>query len=65
MWRIYASVSYSITGSDNGLQSVQRQAIVWTNADLLSIRGPYFNDIQFELEEFSLKKMHLEMSSAW
>ena len=37
-WRIYASVKYVITGSDNGLSLPRRQAITRTNADLLSIR---------------------------
>ena len=32
-WRIYASVNYAINGSDNGLFSVQFQAIDWNNAD--------------------------------
>ena len=37
--RIYASVNWVSTVSDNGLAPVRRQAITWTNTDLLSI-GP-------------------------
>ena len=44
-WRIYSSVKHTIIASDNGLLPVQRQAIVWTNAAILSIwpKGTYFN----------------------
>ena len=38
-WRIYASVNYTINGSDNGLSPGRRHAIIWTNAGLLLI-GP-------------------------
>ena len=43
-----------------------RQAIIWTNADILSIRpqGTYFNEILLEIQIFSFRKMHLKMSSA-
>ena len=37
MCRIYASGNYIITDSGNGLVSVQRQAIFWTNVGLLVI----------------------------
>ena len=54
--------------SDNGLWPVQRQAIIWTNAGLLSI-GPIginFNEIWIKIENFSLMKTHLKMSpSKW
>ena len=56
----------SIIGSDNGLSPDRRQAIIWTNAGLLSI-GPlwtYFNENLLKKQQFSLKKMHVEMSSA-
>ena len=38
-------------GSDNGLSPERRQAIIWTSADMMSIRnlGTYFNDILFEI----------------
>ena len=42
------------SGSDNGLSPGRRRAIIWTNADILSIRthGTYFNDILFEIQIF-------------
>ena len=55
-----------IIGSDNGLSPDRRQAIIWTNAELLSI-GPlrtYFSENLIKMQQFSLKKMHLKMSSA-
>ena len=53
-------------GSDNGLSPGRRQAIIWTNAGILSI-GPYgtnFSEILIEILTFSLKKMSLKVSSA-
>ena len=46
-------------GSSNGLLSVQRQAITWTNAGLLSIGhlGTNFSEIQIEIQKFSFMKM--------
>ena len=40
-----------IIGSDNGLWPVRRQAITWTNADILSIRplGTNFSEIQIKI----------------
>ena len=55
-----------IIGSDNGLSSGRRQAIIWTNAGILLI-GPLginFNEILIEINTFSFKEMHLKMSSA-
>ena len=37
--RTYASVNQVSIGLDNGLSLIRRQAIIWTNAGLLSI-GP-------------------------
>ena len=34
-WRIYAPVDKTVIGSDNGLSSIRRQTIIWTNASLL------------------------------
>ena len=34
---MHPSVSYAIIRSDNGLSPGRRQAIIWTNAGLLSI----------------------------
>ena len=55
-----------IIGSDNGLAPSWRQAILWTNAGLLSIRTlrTYFSEILIKIQQFSLKKMYLKMSSA-
>ena len=38
-WRIYALVNYVNNGSDNDLSPDRRQAIIWTNDDILSIRS--------------------------
>ena len=50
--------------SGNGLAPVRRQAITWTNADLLSIGplGTNFSEILIEIHIFSVKKMRLKMS---
>ena len=55
----------TITGSDNGLSPRRRQAIIWTNAEILLIGplGTNFNEILIEIHTFSFKKMHLKMSS--
>ena len=62
----HASVKWVNIGSDNGLSPGRRQAVIWTNAYILSIRtqGIFFNEILFEIEIFSFKKMHLNMLSA-
>ena len=54
----------SIIGSDNGLSSGRRQAIIWTNAGILLIvpLGTNFNETLFEAYIFSFEKMHLKMS---
>ena len=39
-WCIYTSVKQAVIVSDNGLLPVRRQAMIWTNADLLPI-GPW------------------------
>ena len=55
-----------IIGSDNDLSPDRRQAIIWPNAGLLSI-GPlwtYFSENLIKIQQFSLKKMHVKMSSA-
>ena len=52
-------------GSDNGLSPIRRQAIIWTNEDILSIRprATHFNGILFGIQKFSFKKMHFKISS--
>ena len=55
-----------IIGSDNGLSPSWRQAIIWTNAEILLI-GPLginFSEILIEINTISFNKMHLKMSSA-
>ena len=54
-----------IIGSDNGLLPDQCQAIITTNAGLLLI-GPlwtYFSENLIKTQQFSLKKMHMQISS--
>ena len=48
------------------LVAFRRQAIIWTNAGLLSI-GPlrtYFTEILIKIQQISLKKVHLKISYA-
>ena len=56
----------TIIGSDNGLPPDRRQAIIRTNAGILLIRalGSNLSEIRGEIHSFSIKKMHLKMSSA-
>ena len=56
----------AIVGSDNGLSSGWRQAIIWANAGILLIGplGTNFSEILIVIQTFSFKKMHLKMSSA-
>ena len=55
----------TIIGSDNGLSPDRRQAIIWTNAGILSIGplGTNFNEILIKCHSFSFNKMHMKMSS--
>ena len=55
----------SITGSDNGLSSDRRQAIIWTNASILIIGtlGTNFNEILIEIHKCSFRKIPFKMSS--
>ena len=56
----------AIIGSDNGLSPGRRQAIIWTIAGILVIgpSGTNFSEILIGIQTFSLKKMHLKISSA-
>ena len=62
----YVSVKHTNIASDNGLSPIWRQAIISTNAAILSIRpqGTYFSEILSKIWKFLFKKMHLKMSSA-
>ena len=59
------SVNWESIGSDNGLSPIQRQAIIWTNAWLLSIGplGTNFSEIWIKIQNFTFKKMHLKTFS--
>ena len=56
----------TIDVSDNGLSPGRRQAIIWTNAGLLSFRPlrTNFSENLIKIQQFSSKKMHVKMSSA-
>ena len=53
-------------GSDNGLSPGRRHVIIWANGGILLIEhlGTNFSEILIGIQTFSLKKMHLKMSSA-
>ena len=55
----------TIIGPDNGLSPGRRQAIIWTNAGILSIGplGTNFSENLIGIQTFSFKKMPLKMSS--
>ena len=56
----------TIIASHNGLPPGRCQAIIWTNAGLLSVGTlrTYYSEILIKIQQFSLKKMHLKMLSA-
>ena len=53
-------------GSDYGLSPGRRQAIIWSNAGLLSIGslGTNFSEISIKILTFSFKRMRFKVSSA-
>ena len=55
----------AIIGSDNGLSPDRRQAIIWTNAEILLIGplGTNYSEIRIEILTFSFKKMRFKVSS--
>ena len=59
-------VKLIIIGLGNGLSPGRRQAIIWTNAGMLSIwpSGTNLNKMMITIHIFSFKKMHSKMSSA-
>ena len=66
-WGMHICVgNLTIIGSDNGLVSGRRQAIIWTNAGIFFI-GPLrinFSEILIKSITFSLKKMCFNLLSA-
>ena len=62
---IYVS-RLDIIGPDNGLSPGHRQAIIWTNAEILPIwhLGTNFSEMLIKVYTFSFKKMHVTMLSA-
>ena len=56
-WRIYASMNWAITASDNGLSPDWRQTIIGINAGILLIRpsGTNFSEILIEIHFHSRK----------
>ena len=64
---MYASGNWVSIGSGNGLAPVWRQAIAWTNADLLSIGplGTNFSEILMLILTFSFKKKQLKWQPFW
>ena len=66
MPHICVSESEVSIGSDNGLSPIRRQAIILTNAGLLSIRplGTNFSEIVIKIQNFSFTKLHLKIPSA-
>ena len=62
MRRIYASVICVSVGSGNGLLPVRRQAIIWSNADLLSIGPLWTTSMKLKSKYKTFHKMHLKMS---
>ena len=65
---MYGSINYGSIGSDSGLSPEWCQAIIRTNAKLLSIGtlGTIFSEILIEIQTFSFKKMPLNiLSGKW
>ena len=62
---MFASMNWVNIGSDNGLSPGRRQAIIWTNAEILLIRtlGTNHSEILSGIHTFPFKKMHLKMLS--
>ena len=56
----------TIISSDNGLSPGRRQAIIWTNAGILSIGPLKQTSVKFysKIKQFHWKKIHLKMSCA-
>ena len=59
----YMSVDRVSIASDHVLSPIRRQAIIWTNAGLLSFghSGTKFGEILIKIQKFSFTKMHLKI----
>ena len=55
----------TIIGSDNGFAPCRRQAIIWTNVEILLIGplGTNFSELLIKIHTFSYNKMHWKMLS--
>ena len=62
--RIYVSVDRVSIGSDNGLSHIRLQAIIHTDARMLSIGplGTNVSEISIKIQTFSFTQMHLKYS---
>ena len=65
-WRLMATQMLANIGSGNNLLPCRHQAIARTNTNSLStgLLGTHFIEIQIKIQNYSLKKMHLKISSA-
>ena len=61
----YMSVNSVSIGTNNGLSPIRHQAIILTNAGLLSIGllGTNYSESLIKIQTFSFTKMHLKLSS--
>ena len=57
----------AIIAADNDSLPVQQQAIIWTNAALLSVGllGMYFSEIWIKIHKVSVRRMNFKMSANW
>ena len=55
----------TITGKDNGLSPIRRQAIILTSAWLLSIGPSRINFSQILIQNVSFTEIHMEIPYAW
>ena len=58
---MYASVTYAIIVSDNGLSPSRRQAIIWINAwiSLIEPLGTNFSEVVIEINIFSFNRIFI------
>ena len=67
-WLMHICLSnLTIIGSDKGLSLGRHQAIIWTNAGILSIGplGTNFSEISIKIYTFSFKVMYFKLSAKW